>query len=167
VWSNGTIVGTQKLSELLDTGHVAVDVETTDMPHLLRKLSDLLVERGRVTAACGEKLSEALLERESLGSTAVGLGVALPHAYVVEVPQPLLMIARLKTPLAEGISPDGRPVDLVFLLTGPASAQRHHVKVLARVVRLLHDEAWVAALRSAETSEAVIEAVRAVEARHA
>lgn len=76
------------------------------------------------------------------------------------------MIARLSKPLAYGNPPDGREVDLLFLLTGPASAQRNHVKLLAKVVRLLHDAAWVEAVRAAKGPEDVMEAVRAVEARH-
>ncbi len=160
-------MGTQKLSELLEAGCVAVGVEVESMPQLLGQLAKQLAADGRLPAKCVDRLSQALVDRENLGSTAVGLGVALPHAYVVDVPQPLLMIAQIKTPLSDGNPPDGRPVDLVFLLTGPSTAQRHHVKVLARVVRLLHDSAWVQALRNAVTPQDVIDAVKAVEARHA
>ncbi len=160
------LMGTQKLCELLESGLVALDVEATGVEQILTALPARLVDSGQLTQACGLRLGEALVARERIGSTAVGLGVALPHAYVVDVPKALLMIARLSTPLAYGNPPDGREVDLLFLLTGPASAQRNHVKLLAKVVRLLHDAAWVEAVRAAKSPEDVVAAVRAVEARH-
>lgn len=160
-------MATQKLSELLDAGHVVLNLEATEVTTLLEQMATQLVQAGRLPDSCGSRLSEALLQREDIGSTAVGMGVALPHAYVVDVPEAILMIARLAHPIAYAGAPDGQPVDLVFLLTGPATAQRNHVKVLAKVVRLVHDASWVKALRGAQTSLEVIDSVRAVEARHA
>ncbi|MCA9548883.1 MAG: PTS sugar transporter subunit IIA [Myxococcales bacterium] len=156
-----------RLSELLDAGAVVLDLQAQDVPDLLHRVVEPLVTAGRLDAEAAEGLAKALLERELQGCTGVGLGVALPHAYVDQVPTPMMLIARLATPIAYGQCPDGKPVDLVFLLTGPDSAKRTHVKVLAKLVRLLHDGAWVEALRAATSPDTVREAMQAVEARHA
>jgi len=156
----------QRLSNLLDAGHVALDVEAPDVPSLLQKMAQLLVVHDHLSATCGDTLSKALLRRELLSGTCVGHGVAVPHAYVVEIPAPIMLLARLKEPIAYGNPRDGRPVDLVFLLTGPKT-QRTDVQLLARIVRLLHDDAWLEALRAARSPEDVMVAVADVEGRHA
>jgi PTS system nitrogen regulatory IIA component len=155
------------LSALLDAGGVVLELPAQDVPDLLRRAAEALVAAGRVSPEAGQELARALLERELQGGTGVGLGVALPHAYLDQVPAPLMLIGRLSRPIPYGQPPDGKPVDLIFLLSGPDSAKRTHVKVLAKVVRLLHDGAWVEALRAAGSPDAVVEALRAVEARHA
>ncbi len=156
----------QKLSELLDAGHVALGVDAADVPSLLMTLAEMLVTHDHLTETCGRNLAKALLKREMLGGTCVGSGVAVPHAYVAEVPSPILLVARLQEPIAYGEPPDGLPVDVIFLLTGPASCQRAHVQVLARIVRLVHDKAWLEALRAADSPEAVLQTIRDVEHRH-
>jgi mannitol/fructose-specific phosphotransferase system IIA component (Ntr-type) len=155
-----------KLTDLLDAGHVAIDVQAEDVEHLLRQLVALLVEHDQLSSSCGRLLSDALSRRERLGYTCIGHGVAVPHAYIGEVPRPILLLARLAVPIAYGEPPDGRPVDLIFMLTGPESARGNHMRVLARLVRLLHDETWLAELRRASSVSAVLDAVREVERRH-
>jgi mannitol/fructose-specific phosphotransferase system IIA component (Ntr-type) len=156
----------RRLSELLDAGHVALDLAADDVPGLLQTLVDLLVTHQQVPTAVAGELLAALLERERLGGTCVGQGVAVPHAYLAKIQAPALLLARLQQPIAYCESTDGRPVDLVFMLTGPQSAQLAHIQVIARIVRLLHDGGWLAALRQARSAEEVLEAVRAVEKRH-
>lgn len=156
-----------KLSQLIDAGHVALDVASPDVPDLLNQLVRLLVSNEQLSEVSAQALAEALLRREQLGSTSIGQGVAVPHAYVVDLPAPAMLVARLKRPIVYGEPTDGRPVDLVFLLIGPESARPKHARVLARIVRLLHDQAWLEALRGARSAEAVIEAIHDVERRHA
>lgn len=156
-----------KLSQLIDAGHVALDIATSDVPDLLNQLVRLLVSNDQLSEVSAEALAEALLRREQLGSTSIGQGVAVPHAYVVDLAAPTMLVARLKRPIAYGEPTDGRPVDLVFLLIGPESARPKHARVLARLVRLLHDQAWLEALRGASSAEAVVEAIHDVERRHA
>ena len=156
-----------KLSQLIDAGHVALDVASPDVPDLLNQLVKLLVSSDELSEASAKALAEALLRREQLGSTSIGRGVAVPHAYVVDLPTPTMLVARLERPIAYGEPEDGRPVDLVFLLIGPESARPKHARVLARIVRLMHDQAWLEALREASSPEAVVEAIHDVERRHA
>lgn len=155
-----------KLVELLDAGHVALDVAADDVPELLQRLVGILVNHHHLSVDGGATLADALVRRELLGSTSVGHGVAVPHAYVVGVPTPIMLLARLERPIRYGDAPDGRPVDLVFLLTGPESVRPKHARVLARIVRLMHDAEWLDALRKADSADGVIQAIREVESRH-
>ena len=93
-------------------------------------------------------LAQALAAREALGSTGFGAGVALPHARVDGLSGVFGFFARLERPVAfEAI--DGRPVDLVFLLLSPVSANSEHLAMLAAVSRRLRDRAVADALRGA------------------
>ena len=82
------------------------------------------------------------------------------------VPRELLLVARLGREIPFDAI-DGKPVDLVFLLTGPESAQGRHLTVLARLVHLLHDRQLLSDLRQAQDDDSVRRAFRAVENRHA
>lgn len=90
---------------------------------------------------------DALLDRESLGPTGVGHGVALPHARMAGLDQIGGLFLRLKKPL-EFNSVDRQPVDLVFALFAPEAAGVEHLKALALVSRTLRDESVCAKLRS-------------------
>ena len=154
------------LSDLLAQGGVALDVDATDVPACVHVLTAHLVDRGRISPRVADRLAQALQAREQLGSTGLGNGLAIPHAYVEGMPGELLVLARLKRPVDYG-APDGAAVDLLFLLSGPPEAQSRHLPVLARLVRLLHDTRLLDELRGATDVAAATEAMRSVEARHA
>ncbi|MBF0094795.1 MAG: PTS IIA-like nitrogen regulatory protein PtsN [Alphaproteobacteria bacterium] len=97
---------------------------------------------------------EVLLERERLGTTGVGHGIAIPHGKLPTLDRLHGVFARLARPINfESI--DEQPVDLIFLLLAPESAAAEHLKVLARVSRLLRDRAVCEKLRGATTAEAI------------
>ena len=81
---------------------------------------------------------EILLQREKLGSTAVGNGVAIPHGKLPKLGRLFGLFARLERPI-DFEALDGQPVDLIFLLLAPEAAGADHLKALARVARLLRD----------------------------
>ena len=99
-------------------------------------------------------LLEKLLERERLGSTGVGHGVAIPHAKFTQLKSVFGLVARLRRPV-EFDSVDDEPVDLVFLLLAPEGAGTAHLKALARVSRLLRNRIVCARLREAKDSQAM------------
>lgn len=101
---------------------------------------------------------DVLLERERLGSTGVGGGVAIPHGKMVKLDKLYLLFAKLSTPVAFD-APDGRPVDLMFLLLTPENAGGDHLTALAKVSRLLRDEKVCSLLRGSENAEAIYSAV--------
>ena len=100
------------------------------------------------------RLFDRLLERERLGSTGIGGGIAIPHGRMAGLAQPRRLFARLAHPI-DFDSIDERPVDLVFLLVAPEGAGADHLKALARVSRLLRDRSLVEKLRATESAEAL------------
>jgi PTS system nitrogen regulatory IIA component len=97
---------------------------------------------------------ETLLERERLGTTGVGQGIAIPHARLPGIDKIFGMFARLAEPI-DFDSIDDQPVDLVFLLIAPEGAGADHLKALARVSRLLRNQTTCEKLRAAQDTAAI------------
>ena len=100
------------------------------------------------------RLFDRLLERERLGSTGIGGGIAIPHGRMADLSKPVGLFARLGHPV-DFDSIDERPVDTVFLLLAPEGAGADHLKALARVSRLLRDRSLVEKLRATESADAL------------
>jgi PTS system nitrogen regulatory IIA component len=98
---------------------------------------------------------EAVLERERLGSTGVGEGVAIPHARIETLARPVGGFARLLEP-ADFEAIDERPADLIFMLLAPTDAGADHLRALAKAARMFRQERIRDALRAAQTNEAVL-----------
>jgi len=97
---------------------------------------------------------DVLSERERLGTTGVGLGIAIPHGKLPGLERMTGLFARLEKPVDfEAI--DNQPVDLVFLMLAPEDAGTDHLKALARVSRLLRDRAVCAKLRGTDNADAL------------
>ncbi|MGE0563378.1 MAG: PTS IIA-like nitrogen regulatory protein PtsN [Pseudolabrys sp.] len=114
-----------------------------------------LAARAAVLTGQNEKqVLEILLQREKLGSTAVGNGVAIPHGKLPKLTRLFGLFARLDRPVNfEAL--DGHPVDLIFLLLAPEGAGADHLKALARVARLLRDPETTRKLRDLDSAEAI------------
>lgn len=97
---------------------------------------------------------ERMEERERLGSTGFGRGVAIPHARIEGLTRSVAMVLRLETAVNFD-SADGLPVDLVFGLLSPESAGAAHLQALAAISRMMRDEAMHQSLRQAPGSEAI------------
>ncbi|NOU02264.1 MAG: PTS transporter subunit EIIA [Novosphingobium sp.] len=97
---------------------------------------------------------ERIEEREKLGSTGFGRGVAIPHARIPELSRPVAAFFRLESPVAFDAA-DGMPVDLVFGLLSPEQAGAAHLHALAAISRMMRDEAMHAALSEAPGAEAL------------
>jgi mannitol/fructose-specific phosphotransferase system IIA component (Ntr-type) len=154
----------KKLGQLVDAAHIALELRAHDVPSCLDALVRHLLEQGDIPEELVLKMQAALMDREELGGTCLGGGVAVPHAYFEGMSRSVVVIGRFATPVDFG-APDGLPVDIVFLLAGPPEAQRQHIKLLARIARLLHDPGWPGDLRAAATPEDVLVAIRSVESR--
>lgn len=101
-----------------------------------------------------ERVLEALLEREALGSTGLGSGVAVPHARVPGLTRVTGVFVRLDAPVAYG-SVDDQPVDLMFALFAPPAAGAEHLRALAAVSRALRSSEMRERLRQAHTADAI------------
>ena len=115
-------------------------------------LQELARHAAAVTGVNERKIFETLLERERLGTTGVGNGIAIPHGKLSELTRLYGVFARIDRPI-DFDSIDEQPVDLVFLLLAPEAAGADHLKALARVSRLLRDAATCEKLRGAKTAD--------------
>ena len=101
-------------------------------------LQELAAKAAELSGQNERAIFEILLQREKLGSTGVGNGVAIPHGKLPKLNKLFGLFARLARPV-DFEALDGQPVDLVFLLLAPEGAGADHLKALARVARLLRD----------------------------
>lgn len=114
-----------------------------------------LAERFAAVYGVGQaQVLESLEEREALGSTGFGRGIAIPHARSESVNRPVVVLLRLDAAADFG-SADGMPVNLVFGLLSPVDAGASHLHALAAISRLVRDEQLHEALIEAETAEAI------------
>ncbi len=117
-------------------------------------LQELAARAAELTGLSERSIFEVLLQREKLGTTAVGYGVAIPHGKLPKLERMFGLFARLERPV-EFEAMDGQPVDLVFLLLAPEGAGADHLKALARVARLLRDIDIAAKLRASRDAQAL------------
>ena len=117
-------------------------------------LQDLAKRAAETTGLPERAIFEVLLERERLGTTGVGNGIAIPHGKLPGLRRLYGLFARLETPI-DFDSVDEQPVDLIFLLLAPEAAGADHLKALARVSRLLRDRAGCEKLRGADQADAM------------
>ena len=128
-----------KITEYLTREMIAVDLHATGKEEAITALVDHMVAHGGVEPGRREALIEKLTEREALGSTGVGGGVAIPHASGEDMER--MMVAIGKFP--EGVdynAIDSKPVRLVFMIVGPTRQPRAHLQLLAAIVRTLRNK---------------------------
>ena len=134
-----------RVTEFLSPSDAVIDVRVQDKARLLKELCN----RAAITTKLdGNHLSAAILKREELGSTAMGDGVAIPHARIEHLIKPFGILARLRKPI-DFDAIDGQPVDLVFLLLLPTSEPAEQLSTLATVARRLREPPTVRELRRA------------------
>ena len=114
-----------------------------------------LAARAAVLSGQSEKaIFEILMQREKLGSTAIGNGIAIPHGKMANLARLFGLFARLDRPI-DFEALDGQPVDLIFLLLAPEGAGADHLKALARVARLMRTPDTAKLLRDSRDAEAI------------
>lgn len=119
-------------------------------------LQDLAQAAVQATGIDDRVVFDTLLQRERLGSTGVGLGVAIPHGKFQNLDEIVGIFARLSKPIAFDAM-DDEPVDIVFALLAPEGSGAKHLKALSRIARLLRDPDTIARLRSLDTASELYE----------
>jgi PTS system nitrogen regulatory IIA component len=117
-------------------------------------LQELAARAAELSGQNERTIFEILVQREKLGSTGVGNGIAIPHGKLPKLAKLFGLFARLDRPV-DFEALDGQPVDLVFLLLAPEGAGADHLKALARVARLLRDHDVARKLRESRDAEAL------------
>jgi nitrogen PTS system EIIA component len=150
------------VAEILAPGRVTVSNETEgvvrDKRTALERLSGLLAADGKTVSP--ERVLDVLEARERLQSTGVGGGVAVPHGSVEELDRQIGALLVCPSPIPFDAI-DGAPVSIVFALVGPKGSPAEHLKILARVSRLLRDQGFRAALTSVGSGLEAYELIRA------
>lgn len=140
-----------EISDLLTNENIYISLRATSKKQALQELA----RRAAVISGLDErKIFDVLLERERLGTTGVGKGIAIPHGKLAELERLHGLFARLDQPV-DFDSVDDQPVDLIFLLLAPETAGADHLKALARVSRLLRDSAVCDKLRKSDDAKAI------------
>lgn len=139
------------LSDLIGPDATLTGVAVPNKKALLQQLAAAAASR---TGLDARTILERLLERERLGSTGFGGGVAIPHGKMDGLDHVVGFVAKLAQPI-DFQAIDGMPVDLVFLLLSPPDAGVEHLKALARVSRKLRDRNFVAKARGAGNPDAL------------
>jgi PTS system nitrogen regulatory IIA component len=139
------------LVDILAPNGVVANSRATSKKQILQ---DLARKAAELTGAEERAIFDVLLERERLGTTGVGNGIAIPHGKLAGLKRLWGVFARLEKPVDfEAI--DEQPVDLVFLLLAPEGAGADHLKALAKVSRLLRDRRICEKLRGSEKPDAL------------
>jgi len=116
---------------------IFLDIEAKDKQDAIQKTIDMMQANGAITN--GDKFYQAVMEREALGSTAIGKGLALPHARTQYVDEIIIAVTRLKTGI-EFDATDGEPVELIFLLGTPLKVVGEYLSVLAKLSKIVKDD---------------------------
>ena len=139
------------LGDLISRDSVIPALKAKNKKHALQLLAARAAEISRLDA---RMILETLVQRENLGSTGVGRGIAIPHGRMAGLDRIMSVFARLETPIPFDAI-DGEPVDLMFLLLAPQHAGAEHLKALARISRLLRDTHAIETLRASNDREAL------------
>jgi len=137
--------------ELLNSQCIVANLKVTSKKQALQELAK---RAASLTGQPERLIFDVLVERERLGTTGVGHGIAIPHGKLAELDRLYALFARLETPI-DFDAIDEQPVDLICVLLAPETAGADHLKALARVSRLLRDRAICEKLRGAESAEAI------------
>jgi PTS system nitrogen regulatory IIA component len=127
----------------------------------MQLLQDLIRRAAKVTGMPVQPLLDAVMAREALGSTGIGEGIAVPHAKIRGLGRFFALFARLEKPINFD-AVDGEPVDLVFLLLTPATADKDHLAALACVARRLRESEVARRLRANTDPAALYEVLSAL-----
>jgi PTS system nitrogen regulatory IIA component len=151
------------LSDILTIDAIDEHLAATNKKGLFQQLATAIARR---TGLPVKAIVSCLSEREKIGSTGFGGGVAIPHCKVDGLERVVGYFARLATPI-DFQSVDGLPVDLIFVLLSPPDAGAGHLKALAGVSRALRDRNLAAKLRGARSRDAIFALLAGIESLHA
>ena len=145
-----------RLTEILKPQNIKVPLEAKTKSEAIGELVSLLSANGEVTDA--KKVLDAVLEREATRTTGIGNGLAIPHGKCTGTDHLVMAIGRPATPI-DFQAIDGRPVNLIWLLSSPPDKTGPHIHALARISRLMTIDKFRQALAAAQTSQQLYDAI--------
>ncbi len=154
-----------RIMDILCEECVVPDLQAEDRDGVIKELLDVLVKAGKIKAEDEPKILEELINREELGSTAIGNGIAIPHAKSDRVDK-LVAAFGISHKGVDFKALDGEKVYLFFLLVAPKEAAGPHLKALAKITRLLKDKNFRALLMQAKTKEEALKLIEEEDSRY-
>lgn len=151
------------LADLLQQDAIIPALKVNTKKQLLQELA---AKASKLTGVAEREIFDVILQRERLGSTGVGHGIAIPHGKLTSISSIKGIFARLEAPV-DFEALDDEPVDLVFLLLAPEGAGADHLKALSRIARVLRDQELVAKLRKTDSATAIYAFLNEEAANHA
>lgn len=145
-----------KLTDLLEKQGIIPELKARDKKKAIEELTETIINRK--PSLDKDSLVRVLLERETLGSTGIGEGVAIPHGKFSGLSEPIISFGRSLKGL-DFDSMDGQPVHLFFLLIAPETSASIHLKALARIAKILKNGAFRKMLMDASTREEIYEII--------
>jgi len=142
-----------KLSQLLDPQCIKLNLDARRKRNAIQEMVDLLSQAGKIKDS--QKVQEEIIQREKMGTTGIGGGIAIPHVMMDQIHQTMMAFGRKK----EGVkfdSVDEQPAYLIFLLVGPKQDARLHLKVLCRLSRFLHNPQFKKSLLEAQDEREIV-----------
>jgi PTS system nitrogen regulatory IIA component len=151
------------INQMLDENSFLINFEATSKKQMLNELCKLANKKFNLDE---RTLLENLTKREKLGSTAVGNGIAIPHANISGISEPRVLVATL----SEGLdfnAADDQPIDIVFLLLAPDNEGSEHLQALALVSRLLRNNELTNKLRGCKSPESAMMVITQIDSEQA
>ncbi|MDR1244793.1 MAG: PTS sugar transporter subunit IIA [Endomicrobium sp.] len=146
-----------KIMDFLSQDAIIVDLKATDKKSAIVELAEVLKNTKKIKNS--DDIINIVLERERLGSTGIGQGVALPHGKT-DLLQEQIGVLGISRKGIEFNSLDGEPVHIIFLLVGPVEVAGQHLKALSRISRLFKDKFLRQAIKEAKTTQEVIKLIQ-------
>ncbi len=143
------------ISDILKKESIVPDLVSTTKHGIIQELSRALAAAANAPA---QDIAAVLMERETLGSTGIGGGIAIPHGKLTAVTEVILGFGRSRSGV-EYDSLDGRPVHIFFLLLTPENSSGSHLKVLAQISKLLKMEHFKQGLKTADTLDDIYDII--------
>src|SRR5882724_12466103 len=146
-----------RLTDILKPENIKVPLAATTKNQAIAELVQVLADSGQITD--GKKVLDAVLERETTRTTGIGNGLAIPHGKCTGTDHLVMAIGRPATPV-DFQAIDGRPVNLIWLLSSPPDKTGPHIHALARISRLMTIDKFRQALASAATGQELYDIIK-------
>ena len=146
-----------KIMDFLSQDAIIVDLKSTDKKSAIIELVEILKDTKKVKKT--DEIINVISEREKLGSTGIGQGIAIPHGKI-DVLQKQIGVLGISHKGIEFNSLDGEPVHIIFLLVGPVEVAGQHLKALSRISRLFKDKFLRQAIRESVTPEEIVKIIQ-------
>ena len=140
-----------KIADIISFNNIYLDINTTSKKALFKEISSKVSSRSNVSQS---DVLDNLNNREKLGSTAIGDGVAIPHTKIVGIKKIFSLFLRLKEPI-DFSAPDSKKVDLIFVIVAPQESRTGHLLALAEISKFLRNKNNMTKLRNSKKAETI------------